>query len=65
MPVVVVVRFELGLGVTVTVKVSRVRVVRTQVFGSEFRRHLPQLSAVLLASRRTIVIGNSITSKGK
>ena len=31
------------------------RVVRTQEFGSEFRRHLPKLSTVLLASRHTIV----------
>ena len=46
---------RLGLGVTVTVMVKVSRVSCCLYTRSEFRRHLPKLSAVLLASRRTIV----------
>ena len=38
---------KLGLGLGLGLKFLVFRVVRTQEFGSEFRRHLPKLSAVL------------------
>ena len=39
--------FPLGLGIGLGLKFLVFRVVRTQEFGSEFRRHLPKLCAVL------------------
>ena len=45
----------LGLGLGIGLKFLVFWVVRTQEFGSEFRKHLPKLSAVLYGRRRTFV----------